>query len=139
MLAVGIPTYSMNLATLAEDKKQQVRFLNNWYIQNIVEKENYKSRALDEMLENWMIAGKNENLYFALNSAERFTIGDGNFQLLNASVKKNLLLQGESKAKYRLCFYDHIGNLIEEKAEISLEKPLEISQEAMLVTGETVV
>lgn len=54
-------------------------------------------------------------------------------------LAENLLLQGESKAKYRLCFYDHIGNLIEEKAEISLEKPLEIPQEAMLVTGETVV
>ena len=42
MLAVGIPTYSMDLLALEEEKKQLIAFLNEWYIENIVEKENFK-------------------------------------------------------------------------------------------------
>ena len=138
MLAVGIPTYSMDLVTLSEDKKQQIRFLNNWYIENIVERENYKRRALDEMLEKWVLAGENENLYFALNSAEKFTVEGASFQLLNASVKKHLLLQGTDYARYHLRFYDYIGNLIEERTDVSLETPLAIPREVMLVKGKKV-
>ncbi|MBR3762583.1 MAG: alpha-galactosidase [Lachnospiraceae bacterium] len=136
MLAVGIPTYSMDLVALNEDKKQQIRFLNNWYIENIVERENYKRRALDEMLEKWVIEGECENLYFAVNSAEEFMIESGNFQLLNASVKKQLLLHGTGNKRYRMRFYDYTGNLLEERADVSLEESLRIPQEVMLVKGE---
>ena len=136
MLAVGIPTYSMDLVALNEDKKQQIRFLNNWYIENIVERENYKRRALDEMLEKWVIEGECENLYFAVNSAEEFMVEAGNFQLLNASVKKQLLLHGTGNKRYRMRFYDYTGNLLEERADVSLEESLRIPQEVMLVKGE---
>lgn len=136
MLAVGIPTYSMDLVALNEDKKQLIRFLNNWYIENIVEKDNYKRHALDGMLEKWMIKGDTENLYFAVNSAHEMVVENNDFQLLNASTQQHIYLKANGDARYQLKFYDYTGNRIKEMEAVSLVEPLQIDQAVMLVKGQ---
>lgn len=135
MIAVGIPTYSMDLAALDKDKKKQIAFLNNWYIENIVEKENYERTALDGMLEKWIVRGEKENLYFAVNSATEIVVEDVDFQLLNASTQRQIFLRSKGSTGYGLVFYDYIGNVIKKIEDIPLDKPLEIEQGVMLVKG----
>ena len=138
MLAVGIPTYSMDLLALNDDKKQLIQFLNNWYIENIVEKENYKRTAMNGMLDIWCANASDENLYFALNSAKEVFVESKDFQLLNASMYSEIFLTGKDDAKYNLQFWNHEGKLIQELTELSLEHSLRIPSNAMLVKAKKV-
>lgn len=135
MLAVGIPTYSMDLAALEEDKKKLIRFLNNWYIQQIVEKENYRRSAMDGDLSVWKAEGAEENLYFAVNSAKEIVVEQKSFQLLNGSMYSEILLRARDAARYQLKFYDYTGTLVGEMDDVSLGDPLVIRQPVMLVKG----
>ena len=87
------------------------------------------------MLEKWIIKGKNENLYFAVNSAKEVIVENNNFQLLNASIQRQILLQSNGDARYQLQFYDYTGNIIKEMSDISLVEPLQIDETVMLVRG----
>lgn len=135
MLAVGIPTYSMDLVALNDDKKNLIQFLNNWYIENIVEKENFKRTAMNGMLDIWCANGTEENLYFAVNAAKEVQV-KGNFQLLNASMYSELFLTAEENANYNLQFWNHAGELIEELSNVS--GTFKISSNVMLVKGKKV-
>lgn len=135
MLAVGIPTYSMDLVALNDDKKNLIQFLNNWYIENIVEKENFKRTAMNGMLDIWCANGTEENLYFAVNAAKEVQL-KGNFQLLNASMYSELFLTAEENANYNLQFWNHAGELIEELSNVS--GTFKISSNVMLVKGKKV-
>jgi hypothetical protein len=135
MLAVGIPTYSMDLVILSEEKKQLIRFLNNWYIENIVEKENFKRTAMDGLLDVWYIKGEMEHLYFAVNSAKEIVVEQGDFQLLNGSMYPEILLRAKGSKKYQVQFFGHTGKLIKEMNGISLEEVLRVPESVMLITG----
>ncbi|MBQ4563395.1 MAG: alpha-galactosidase [Lachnospiraceae bacterium] len=139
MLAVGVPTYSMDICLLSEEKKQILRFLNNWYIDNIVERDNYKRRALDGMLDTWMIEGGRENLYFMLNSAKELTVEGKDFQVLNASMHQQILLTSKEEARYQLQLFDHAGRLIAEYPDVSLGKALAIDREVVLIKGKCII
>lgn len=135
MLAVGIPTYSMNLAELDQEKKELIRFLNNWYIENIVEKENFKRTAMDGMLSVWRSGNAQENLYFALNGAKEVVVEGKDFQLLNASMYPEIIVRTEDDTKYHLAFYDHTGRLIREEDDVALKASIRVAQSAMLIKG----
>lgn len=90
------------------------------------------------MLEKWVAKGESENLYFVVNSAKELVIEKRDFQLLNASTQKQILLQANGNARYQLQFYDYTGNLIKEMADISLAEPLQIEQEVMLIKGQKI-
>lgn len=135
MLAVGIPTYSMDLMALEEDKKQLIWFLNNWYIEHIVEKENFKRTAMDGMLDIWYIKGKEESLYFAVNSTKEVVIEKGDFQLLNGSMYPEILLRAKEEATYQLQLLDYKGELMKELSEVSLGEVLRIPENVMLIKG----
>lgn len=135
MIAVGIPTYSMDLPALENDKKTLIRYLNNWYIEQIVEKERYKRTAMDGELSTWMISDMTENLYFAVNNAREITVENKDFQLLNGSMYPEIFLRTTAPSLYQLQFYDYTGTLIEEKDDVSLEAPMRIRQPVMLIKG----
>ncbi len=135
MLAVGIPTYSMDLLALEEEKKQLIGFLNKWYIENVVEKENFKRSAMDGMLDVWYSKGEKERLYFAVNSAKEIVVEQGDFQLLNGSMYPEILLRANGEAKYHLQFFGHTGELLKEMRDISLQEVLRISESVMLIKG----
>lgn len=135
MLAVGIPTYSMDLLALEEEKKQLIGFLNKWYIENIVEKENFKRSAMDGMLDVWYSKGEKERLYFAVNSAKEIVVEQGDFQLLNGSMYPEILLRANGEAKYHLQFFGHTGELLKEMRDISLQEVLRIPESVILIKG----
>lgn len=135
MLAVGIPTYSMDLLALEEEKKQLIAFLNEWYIENIVEKENFKRTAMDGMLDVWYSKGEQERLYFAVNSAKEIVVEQGDFQLLNGSMYPEILLRTQGDAKYQLQFFGYTGELLNEMRNISLHEVLRIPESVMLIKG----
>ena len=135
MLAVGIPTYSMDLLALEEEKKQLIAFLNEWYIENIVEKENFKRTAMDGMLDVWYSKGEQERLYFAVNSAKEIVVEQGDFQLLNGSMYPEILLRAQGDAKYQLQFFGYTGELLNEMRNISLHEVLRIPESVMLIKG----
>ena len=135
MLAVGIPTYSMDLLALDQEKKQLIQLLNNWYIENIVEKENFKRTAMDGMLSVWCAKNERENLYFAVNGAKEVTVDGKDFQLLNASMYEEIFIRAEESANYHLEFYDHRGNLVEEIEQADAAAIIRIKQPVMLVKG----
>ena len=133
MLAVGIPTYSMNLAELDQEKKDLIRFLNDWYIENIVEKENFKRTAMDGMLSVWRAGNAQEDLYFAINGAKEVVVEGKDFQLLNASMYPEIFVRAEADAKYHLAFYNHTGKLIGEEDDVCLKDSIRVAQPAMLI------
>lgn len=135
MLAVGIPTYSMDLLALEEEKKQLIAFLNEWYIENIVEKENFKRTAMDGMLDVWYSKGEQERLYFAVNSAKEIVIERGDFQLLNGSMYPEILLRAQGDAKYQLQFFGYTGEFLKEMRDVSLQEVLRIPESVMLIKG----
>lgn len=135
MLAVGIPTYSMDLLALEEEKKQLIGFLNKWYIENIVEKNNFKRTAMDGLLDVWYIKGEQENLYFAVNSAKEIVVEQGDFQLLNGSMYPEILLRTNADAKYQLQFFGYTGELLKEMTDVSLQEVLRIPEPVMLIKG----
>ena len=135
MLAVGIPTYSMDLLALEEEKKQLIGFLNKWYIENIVEKENFKRSAMDGMLDVWYSKGEKERLYFAVNSAKEIVVEQGDFQLLNGSMYPEILLRANGEAKYQLQFFGYTGELLKEMRDIFLQEVLRIPESVMLIKG----
>lgn len=135
MLAVGIPTYSMDLLALEEEKKQLIAFLNEWYIENIVEKENFKRTAMDGMLDVWYSKGEDERLYFAVNSAKEIVIERGDFQLLNGSMYPEILLRAQGDAKYQLQFFGYTGEFLKEMRDVSLQEVLRIPESVMLIKG----
>lgn len=135
MLAVGIPTYSMDLVALGDDKKQLIQFLNNWYIEHIVEKENYKRTALNGMLDVWCAKGLEETLYFAVNSAKEVTIEDGDFQLLNGSMYSELFLTSEGSQTYALELWNHEGKLVQTLSGVSLTSTMKLPANIMLIKG----
>ena len=135
MLAVGIPTYSMDLAALDQEKKDLIRFLNNWYIENIVEKENFKRSAMDGMLSVWCANSEKENLYFAINGAKEVTVEGKDFQLMNASMYQEIFLNTKEDATYQLKFYDYTGNLIKEEDDVNLKDVFRVAQPAILIKG----
>ena len=133
MLAVGIPTYSMNLAELDQEKKDLIRFLNYWYIENIVEKENFKRTAMGGMLSVWRAGNAQEDLYFAINGAKEVVVEGKDFQLLNASMYPEIIVRAEADAKDHLAFYDHTGKLIGEENDVCLKDSIRVAQPAMLI------
>lgn len=135
MLAVGIPTYSMDLLALEEEKKQLIAFLNEWYIENIVEKENFKRTAMDGMLDVWYSKGEQERLYFAVNSAKEIVVEQGDFQLLNGSMYPEILLRAQGDAKYQLQFFGYTGEFLKEMRDVSLQEVLRIPESVMLIKG----
>ena len=139
MLAVGIPTYSMDLLVLDQEKKQLIQFLNHWYISNVVEKENFKRIAMDGMLSVWCAKSKSENLYFAVNGAKEVVVEGNDFQLLNASMYQEIYIRAKESARYHLEFYDHSGNLIEKIEEADAAEAVRVTQPVMLVKGRRMI
>lgn len=134
MISVGIPTYSMDITLLSEENKSVIKFLNNWYIDNIVEKENYKRHAITGGLDTWVINGDTENLYFLVNTAQNLTVDKKDFQLLNGCYNDYVIVKCAEKCEYQLLYYDIFGNLIKtEKTDLS--KGITVDKNISLIKG----
>ncbi len=134
MIAVGIPTYSMDITKLSKENKQVVKFLNNWYIENIVEKEHYKRHAITASLDTWAIYRETEDIYFLLNTAQNLTLKNKDFQILNGCFNNFVVLKSEEKAEFELKYYDVFGNLYKTETK-NLYNGVEIDKATSLVTG----
>lgn len=134
MISVGIPTYSMDITRLSKENKSVIKFLNNWYIENIVNRENYKRHAITSGLDTWAIYGYNEDLYFLVGTAENLFIEKKNFQILNGSVNKYVLVSTIQRALFRLEYYDIFGNHLTNE-ESDLSHGIKIDSEIALIKG----
>ncbi len=132
MLSVGSPTYSMNLVTLSDEVKKLLKFLNFWYIDNIVKANRYKRDALDANLTIWKIDGEKDNIYFTVNSARLVDVDAKDFQLLNGSAQSSVLLKTNEPAEFELELYNVLGELISTvKADLSVG--YEIDKNSILI------
>ncbi len=134
MLSVGSPTYSMNLVTLTDDVKKLLKFLNLWYIENIVKRNRYKRTPLNADLSEWVIESDDENLYFAVNSARVLSVCPKSFQALNGSAENSLLIRTKESAVYELELYGPLGEITEKKT-LDLSLGFEINKNVVLVKG----
>ena len=87
------------------------------------------------MLSVWYAAGKDENLYFAVNIAKEVVVENKNFQLLNASMYEEVLLKSKDSARYNVQFFDYAGELVKEWNDVTLEEVV-VDQSVMLIKGE---
>ena len=92
MMAVGIPTYSIDLETLSQENKNVLGFFNNWYIENIPNFKNYRV-PLTPSLESWLAPGESKDIYFLLNYENTLEIKEiKDCEILNGSSCKKLYL-----------------------------------------------
>lgn len=134
MISVGIPTYSMDITLLSDENKAVIKFLNNWYIENIVDRENYKRHSITSGLDTWVIYGESENLYFLVNTAQNLVVENKDFQILNGCVNNYVFVHTEHKAMFRLEYYDIFGNRIKTK-ETELSSGIRIDEKTALIKG----
>ncbi len=135
MISVGIPTYSMDITALSEENRAVVRFLNTWYIDNIVERGNYKRHAITGALDTWAIYGEKEDLYFLVNTAQNLTVAPKDFQVLNGCGNAFLILQTEAEAIFDLQYYDIFGKLIKTETR-DLQSGIKLDKTVCLVRGQ---
>ena len=68
MMAVGIPTYSMDLVTLRSEHKASLGFYHRWYAENLDAFHHFRE-PLDPQLGTWRVPGEGRDLIFMTNGA----------------------------------------------------------------------
>ncbi|MDD5458040.1 MAG: alpha-galactosidase [Phycisphaerae bacterium] len=102
MMAVGIPSYSINFAVLNPQHKRAIKFYHTWYKQNIDNFRNFRV-PLDPCLCSWLVPGKDKNIYFLVNNENRLNISEiKNAEILNATSCGNLYLSFPQKVSVDL-------------------------------------
>jgi hypothetical protein len=97
MLAVGIPSYSMDLCTLTEDRRDIIAHYNKWYLKTIHKKRLFTRTPQDGGLNVWKISGRELDIFFLVNTAHSVTIDpDRRCFILNGAVNEQFFLHTPS-------------------------------------------
>ena len=117
MLAVGVPSYSMDLCRLSEEHKKVISALNHWYIENIVRDGVVERENIDNIQNLWRISKKNEDIYFVLGNIQRFSVESGRkFQILNGSCANSLEIKFKRRfnvTQYNMFFEKMSSEVVE--------------------------
>ena len=137
MIAVGIPTYSMDIGKLSAENKAVLGFLNNWYEENLVNSETYRRKAVSGLLDCWVMKKKaeNENIYFLVNLTQNFKVKGEKFQVLNGCVNREVIISGDGK--YEIECRDIFGNRVF-SGICDLNKGIALTSETGLLTGKRI-
>jgi len=73
MMAVGIPSYSMDLTTLAPEHERLLRFYHEWYAANLGVLRRNRT-PLDPRLEAWVASGEEKDIYFLTGRCDRLAL-----------------------------------------------------------------
>lgn len=131
MIAVGVPSYSMDITTLSDENKKVLGFLNGWYIENIVERENYTRTPLTAFFDSWVVDSKGEKLYILIDFPQKLTVPMGKFQLLNGACKP-VDIACEESALFDIEYYNIFGELIETKT-VNLKDGITLDSSVALI------
>jgi hypothetical protein len=92
MMAVGVPSYSMNLPSLSSRHKDLLRFYHDIYARELAPLRSGR-RPLDPRLGSWKASGEGRNVYFLVNDESRLDIEEPRESvILNGTFRRSLLL-----------------------------------------------
>ncbi|MCD4824364.1 MAG: alpha-galactosidase [Phycisphaerae bacterium] len=95
MIAVGIPTYSIDLVALNDTHKDILGWYHQWYQHNLEDLKNYRI-PLDPLFCSWRVRGRDGDIYFLVNGENRLSITEPrDCQIVNGTFCKELLLRFE--------------------------------------------
>ncbi|MFH1613541.1 MAG: alpha-galactosidase [Planctomycetota bacterium] len=93
MLAVGVPSYSMDLQTLDERHKHVISFYHGWYLRNLDTLKNCRT-PLDAQLGVWLARGNNKNIYFLVNNTSRLELKESrDSEIVNGTYGDSIYLK----------------------------------------------
>lgn len=111
MMAIGIPSYSIDLFRLNNENKQVIAGYNAWYTANRERFHRYRL-PVDSLGKVWRAPGENDDFIFMLNDACRVDV-DRNTTLLNGTFNRELLVRtrkpGKTGVKAKVHVTDCVG------------------------------
>ena len=121
MMAVGVPSYSMDLPALRESHKRILRFFHEWLERN-PQWNHCRRQAVCDDLECWRGSIDNKDIYFVLKMKAPLDLSDGrSCQIIYGGFDDKLVLRlGESR-----------------KATVSYASPVAPAREDVVVAGPT--
>lgn len=100
MMAVGIPTYSIDFDRLNRENKDVIARYNKWYLENLDAFSKYRV-PLDGENNLWKIPGDERDIYFLVNDGGNLDL-DKSATLLNGTFKTDLFIRCEAKGTVTL-------------------------------------
>jgi len=93
MLAVGVPSYSINFKQLQQKHKNVIRFYHRWYIENLNHLKRGFRIPLDSRLGSWRADGKDKNIYFLLNNENQLRLKSAvDSDILNGTFSRKIYI-----------------------------------------------
>jgi hypothetical protein len=97
MMAVGIPTYSIDLPALSEEHRRNIKFYHDWYSRNLPALRGSRI-PLDGQLGSWLARGENSDIYFLVNGESRLDVRRAvDCEILNGTFCERLHLHFPSR------------------------------------------
>ncbi|MCD4831277.1 MAG: alpha-galactosidase [Anaerohalosphaeraceae bacterium] len=113
MMAVGIPSYSIDFDRLCEDNKAVIRHYNNWYNDNIETFMKYR-KPLDGQSNILKIENSDTDFYFLVNNGGNFDLQKSSI-ILNATFNKDLFVNYDGSKTGTVTVFDCFGHKTDEK------------------------
>jgi hypothetical protein len=102
MMAIGVPTYSMDMTLLSDTQKEMLRFYHAWYADNVDTIAAFRLPC-DPDLGSWRLQGADKDIYFLVNEENRLEIAQvKKLQIANATFKRKLYLTLPQRATVRI-------------------------------------
>lgn len=108
MMAVGIPTYSIDLTRLRSEHKELLAFYHKWYAEHVT-LDTAERRLLDPDLGVWRLLGR-EDVYFVVNRESRVRLERvRDCQILWGSFAGQLHLELPDEGSFKVVMRDPAG------------------------------
>ncbi len=120
MMAVGIPTYSIDFDRLCQANKDVIARYNNWYNENLDRFHEFRV-PLDGECNVFKLPGKKDDVYFLVNDAGNFTIRKSS-TILNATFKNDLFIRCARKKTATITLFNCFGKQVK-KSKVKLGGP----------------
>ncbi|MBD3346798.1 MAG: hypothetical protein GF401_17210 [Chitinivibrionales bacterium] len=97
MMAVGIPTYSMDLGSLEEEHKKSLKFYHQWYMDNLDAFKQYRT-PVEPSFDTWKVQGDKKDIIFLLNRAGNIAVESSKItEIVVGSFIKELEISFDTK------------------------------------------
>ncbi len=118
MMAVGIPTYSIDLDRLNQNNKNVLAHCNKWYNDNVSAFMNHRV-PLDGENNRFKLDAGDRDFYFLVNDGGPITI-DRSATVLNATFSKDLFVNAPGVKTAKVTFFDCFGKQVRQET-VSLD------------------
>ena len=113
MIAVGIPTYSIDFFRLNQDNKAVITHYNNWYNEHLNMFHNYRI-PLDAENNILKISDRARDCFFLVNNGGNIEV-ERSSTVLNGTYNRDLFLRAEKNIVAKFSMFDCSGNKVETK------------------------